>query len=159
MARQRLLTGIEDVQRVFRTLPKENLERITHALNLGAQEIAARARILAPIDPNTSIDLKDQIEVRIATRTNFRRGGSFGPNSVAAYVVAGDTPERRQVAFRQEFGRDPGGAGVNRGHPGHRAQPFMFPAFHSVRRRVIGRVRRAVSAAARAVAIRSRAGG
>ena len=156
MARRQILTGVEDVRRVFRRLPEENVRKITHALNQSAEEVAARARQLAPHDPNTPIDLADQIEVRISTKLNRRRGlKTTEPNSVAAYVVAGDTPARRGVAWRMEFGRRPG----PKGHPGFGPRPFMFPAYYSLRKRIIGRVRRAVKAAAKAVSAARRSGG
>lgn len=152
MAR-RILTGAENVRRVFRNMAEESVERITHALNKGGEEVAERARQLAPVDPTTQIDLKDQIEVYVGTRANAR--GNFvqtEPNSAVVYVVAGDTKERRNVAFRMEYGRAPGGSGSNAGHPGHPAQEFMFPAYFSVRNRVRSRIKRAVKAAAVAAA-------
>lgn len=154
MARKRLVTGIEHVRRVFRRAPEEMQVRIIDALNQGAEEIADRARMLAPVDPSTPIDLKDTIDVVVATRTNARGGREVSePNSVAAYVVAGGTPERRQAALRMEFGRAPGGSGPrNASHPGHPAQPFMYPAYFSIRNRVRSRIKRAVRAAARAAA-------
>ncbi|MEO1602256.1 MAG: HK97 gp10 family phage protein [Pseudomonadota bacterium] len=153
----RNLRGLEHARRVFRDVPPKFQEKIVAALNKGAEEIADRARLLAPHDPTTPIDLRDQIKTLIGLRRNARSPrvlNTASPNSIAAYVIAGDTKERFYAAVKQEFGR-PAGPG---NHPGHPAQPFMFPAYFSIRNRVRNRVRRAMRAAAKEMA-RQRSGG
>lgn len=135
------LDGTETVAKVFRGLSDKAVAKITQALNQGAAEIAARAKIAAPVDEG---DLRRDIDAVRATEIRSVRGG----RAVAAYVVAGRGPAGAYARV-QEFGRAP-----SDDHPGHRAQPFLFPAYWSVRRRVRARVARAISAAAREVRAR-----
>lgn len=141
MAR-RMIDGVERVAAVFRNIPRESQEKIAHALNLGGQEIAQRARLLAPVGAYMGGgDLRESVKVR-ATEIRQRRDDQ----AVAVYVVAGSTLDTAGYARQQEFGRAPSPDG----HPGHAAQPFLFPAYFSVRNRVRSRVKRAVKAAAKA---------
>lgn len=128
MARKRYLDGLEDAQRAFRAAPREFQEKITDAVNRSAEEIAGRARVLVTVDQG---DLKESIEVKRASAS--KRG-------IAAYVLVGNF-----VAGMIEFGT------VKMA-----AQPFLFPAYQSIRKRVDGRIRRAVKAAAKEVARRGR---
>lgn len=155
MARSRVthIDGIETVRAAFKTLKNESIGRITHALNLGADEVVSGARILAPIDEG---DLKATIR-----KTPIQlKGGKFG--GVVIRIIAGNTKQTANAAFRSEFGRDPGGtfkkgpkAGQPTHHPGHDPQEFMFPAYWAVRRRIKARVATAVRNAAKA-AVQSR---
>lgn len=144
MAKQRYVTGTDRVMAVFQAMKREAAEEIAHALNLGAMEISARAKVLVPVDEG---DLKDTIGV---SRAGFsiRADGK----AVVVYVTAGDTKQTANAAYRQEFGRGPG-PGEN---PGHAAQPFMFPGYWSVRNRVRNRVKRAVKKAAKDAAMKGR---
>lgn len=139
------IEGIEAVRRVFREVPEENLQRITHALNQGADEIADRARTAAP---KRSRELAGSVGTTTETvkvsRTGIRENKRGNP---VVYVVAGTPVGGQSYARVQEFGRRPGPAG----HPGHRPQPFMFPAYFSIRNRIRGRIKRAIKAAAKAV--------
>lgn len=144
MARtRRYMEGTETTARVFRGLSDKMVGQITRALNQGAAEIVARAQIAVPVDDG---DLRDSIEVVQATeiRETRRRDGSA--KGVAVYVVAG-TGSTAAYARVQEFGRASSGD-----HPGHAAQPFLFPAYWSVRRRVRNRIARAINAAAKEAA-------
>lgn len=146
MRRLKHVEGLEGVHRAFAHLVDEAPVKLTQALNKSGAEVAARAKILVPVD---DAQTRNSIEHRLDLKS--RKG-----TSVAAVVEAGgrDAPG----AWRSEFGRDPGGSGANVGHPGHEAQPFMFPAYHSVRRRVRGRIKRAIKALGKEIA-RRRYGG
>lgn len=135
--RRRSLAGISTVRKVFPNIAEESIRRITNALNQGGEEIAAAANLLVPVDEG---DLKETIEVR-AAGIKLRRDR----RSAVVRIVAGTSKETANAAFRQEFGRSPG-PGV---HPGHAAQPFLFPAYFAKRRRVRGRIKREIRRAAR----------
>lgn len=151
MAR-RLVEGRERVARVFRQIKDESVDRITHALNKGGEEIAEYARLLAPVgDYRGGGDLQASIAVR-ATEIRVQRGG----RAAVVFVVAGTNEGGLAYAREQEFGRAPGGSGVNATHPGHDPQPFLFPAYWARRKRVVGRIRREVRKAAREAAARNR---
>lgn len=146
MAKLNYVRGLPQVKDAFRDLPPAAQQRIVNALNLSAEEIQEEAEHLAPYDPTTRINLNEQIEVRFARRDQGIRGGVS--RQVVAYVIAGDSRERAQAAFRAEYGRAPG----PNGHPGHGPQEFMFPAYFRIRKRVRSRIKRAVTQAAKAVA-------
>ena len=152
MARKSKLEGLENARKVFERLPREFLEGITHALNQGADEIVDAAKILAPEGPQEP-HVKDTIR---RTDIRVRADGK----SAVVFVTTGDTKQTANAAFRSEFGRAPGGSGkVDMGkHPGHREQPFMFPAYFAKRKRVRSRVKRAIKKAAVAEAARGRRG-
>jgi HK97 gp10 family phage protein len=144
--------GVDRVAAVFRRISRGAAEKIAQALERGGDEIAARARSIAPVDEG---DLRETIARRTNIRTTQRQDGSA--RGVVVYVVAGDTKETAHAAYRQEFGRAAGGTGErNANHPGHPAQPFLFPAYWSLRRRVRSRVARAINAAVKEAAARGR---
>ena len=134
------IKGADRVSRIFKTLPREASEEIAHALNLGAKEIADAAEKLVPVDTG---DLSRDIQVE-ATGIQARRDNK----AAVARVVVGTTKGTAEEAFRQEFGRAPG----PNGHPGHASQSFFFTAYHAKRKRVRGRVARAINKAAKAMA-------
>lgn len=137
---RRNLTGVEDVSRVFRAVPARAAEALTVAINRGAVEIAARAASIAPAGDDDERRMRDHIEAKLARPSARKRGG------VVATVEAGGAPQDRDAAFRSEFGRAPSGDG----HRGHDPQPFMFPAYWSLRRRARARIARAMRAAVKA---------
>ena len=156
MARVKYIDGIENVRRVFRTLPEKALIEITHALNVGADQIVKRAKTLAPVSsPRAGAEhLRDAIK-----KTNIRIVNRKSGRSAVIYVTAGDSGETKIAAYRAEFGRDPGGtlkSGGESRHKGHEPQEFLFPAYWSTRTSTRGRVARAIKAAAKAVASRGR---
>ena len=153
--RKQNVLGLAKVLRVFRQLPKENLKRITNSLNLGADEIVGRAKLLAEDSRSDPIAGQEHMADTIR-RTPIRRVAASGRFSekVSVFVLAGVGDKDSEIdnaAFRTEFGRAPG-----EGHPGHSPQPFFFPAYHSIRKRVRSRVAREVNRAAKAVVARNR---
>lgn len=146
MARRQKIEGIETVRQVFRRMPEESLRRVTNALNQGADEIVAKAEDAVPVgtDPH---HVKDTIK---ASKPEFISGGRRLNTNVAVFVTAGDTKETFQAALRSEFGRRSSGIKGEKGyHKGHSAQPFMFPAYFSVRKRVRRRIKREIKRAAK----------
>lgn len=134
---------------VFDRLNRAAKAEIEAALVKGAEEVAARARALAPVDedgvrPETiridrrtyrRVILKDSIKVRAPRRGVLGRGRSRRTSLYAEVVVT--DPKAGLVEF--------GGARTG-------ASPFFFVAVRSLRKRVTGRVRRALRKAAKAAA-------
>ena len=150
MARVKHIEGIENVRRVFRRLPEKYLIDITHALNVGADQVVKRAKLLAPYDEDGNGEhLRDSIK---KTPIKVIRRGT----SAVIYVTAGDSKETANAAYRSEFGRKAGGSAPNTSHPGHPPQEFIFPAYWSSRTSIQGRVKRAIKAAGKAMASRGR---
>lgn len=131
------VTGLDAVRRVFKALPEEVAKRLRADMQKSLYEIKGRAELLVPRDQE---DLAGTLDTQITTRTDGR--------AIVGRVVAGTTPETAIAAYRQEFGRAPGPGE----HRGHTDQPFLFPAYWAVRKRVRARMARAVRRAARAVA-------
>jgi len=102
------------------------------------------AKALVPRDQG---DLADTIH---KTELRERADGK----SVQVFVVAGDSKETAEAAFRSEYGRAPGGSGKvdMSDHPGHRSQEFMHPAYWKNRKRARNRIKRAIAAAAKEAA-------
>ena len=124
----RKLEGLENVQRIFRTLETESAERITNALNQGADEVADNARLLAPVRQGRLrasivtdlIETERGVASRVLTRLFYARFVEFG-------------------TIKQT------------------ARPFFFPAYFAVRNRVRRRIAREVRRAMRfAAGARSR---
>lgn len=142
------IVGLDKVARVFRTLPYKSQVRIRNALSQGADEIVDAAKTLISAartpgtDPHHVRDTVQRSEIKVSSTER----------SAYVTITAGDTKETAQAAFRTEYGRDAGGDGVNAGHPGHKAKPFMFPAYWALRRRVRSRISREINRAVKEAA-------
>ena len=133
------VTGLDKVRSVFNRAPVEFQRRIAVALNRSLEEIKDAAETLGPVETGS---LKREIQIE-------KRGleGRKDGRAIVGRVIVGTQKGTAMEAFRQEFGRAPGPDG----HPGHEPQTFFFTAYHAKRKRVRGRVARAVNAAARAM--------
>lgn len=145
--RRKYMTGVDQVERIFRALPRELQEDWAVALNQGGAEMAAGARLLAPRDESSADPehIADDIGHRLVVNEERR--------TVSAVVYAGTRPETKQAALRSEFGRQPGGDGME-GHPGHGKQEFFFVAGQALRKRSRGRLQRVTNKAIKRVAKR-----
>lgn len=121
-------------------------QEIEGATEKNARDVARLAKRLAPIDDG---DLK----------ASTKAVGETDGAAIRWRVVSGD-----EVAFYArmvEFGTAPGRRGdtavnasgrkrtVGRTHPGTRAQPYFFPAYRALRKRLKGRLSRAFTRAKR----------
>lgn len=135
--------GLDKLNKRFRELPNDTGRLIHDALDKGGAEVAAAAKVFVP---EALGDLEDSIEHEIRPLPNDK-----GAQAIIRAGYAPDDPDTHDAlgARQQEFGRAPGGAGVNSDHSGHAASPFMFPAYRLVKKRVVGRVKRAIKKAAK----------
>jgi HK97 gp10 family phage protein len=159
--RQIRIEGLEETRRVFAMLPREATARITHALNLGAEEIKVTAQALAPV---VTGELRGAIEVRRDLQGFDARGiigalqvgagddngrvqrfiGVFpqsrsSPGWYAAFVEFGTSARVKGEKFTTAGGRKKRSGNT---HPGTTAKPFLFPAFRALRKRVTSRIAR-----------------
>lgn len=173
------VTGAVSGARRFKAFPAAVAGRIDGALQKGAEEVRDRAKAIAPKDTG---ELRRAIEVRATLDGFGASGavGNFGrmvkgaagnlqrfigvfpatkgaAGWYAAFVEFGtaarSTGQRyatRGGAVRKAQGKAGGALGDF--HPGAPARPFLRPAFFSLRQRVIGRIKRAVTAAAKEIA-------
>lgn len=163
----RRIEGVERLQRILRDMPERAAGRVEQAMDRSAGEIALLAKTLVPV---ASGELRAAIEAR-ASLDGFAGTGAVGalagrgrpraaitryigtfpakrgsPGWYAAFVEFGTAPRTAGAAYVTGSGRRRKSGNT---HPGTRPQPFLFPAYWSLRRRVRGRIARAVREAAR----------
>ena len=113
--------GLERLKRRLAKLPKKMKAEVKVALEKSADELVAMQRRLVPVDQG---DLRDSIQKR------------DGNHELSVEVVAGS--DKAFYATFVEFG--------TRERP---AQPFFFPPYRALRKRIKSRTSRAVGKAVR----------
>lgn len=124
-------------------------QEIEIATGRNAEDVAKLAKSLAPVDDG---------DLRASTKA-LKEVSSRDGATIRWRVVSGD-----EVAFYArmvEFGTAPGKRGdtavnasgrkrkVGRTHPGNKAQPYFFPAYRALRKRLKSRLSRAFTKAKR----------
>ncbi len=145
-----MVQGIAELNKKVAAIPKRIERAAKSAMETGAQELVDMMRRLVPVD---SGDLRDSI------------GWTWGNAPAGAKVIAQSDPDSRGLritvyagnekayyAAWLEFGTAPhnvakgggnkGFKGDAHGHPGSRAQPFFFPSYRALRKRVQSRIKR-----------------
>jgi HK97 gp10 family phage protein len=129
--------GLDKLNRKLRDMPEATQAAIRKSFEGGAQEMVDMARRLAPIKTGAlqrSIDWN----YGAAPKGSFGVGSrSTAPDSITIHAGDKDAFYARWVEF---------GTAVNP------AQPFFFPAWRSVRKKVMAANKRAMSKVARKVA-------
>lgn len=114
----------------------------------GANEVAGLQKRLVPVDES---DLQESITVTPpgqSTPPYSQPSGQRVAKPTEAIVTAGNTKVR--YPHLVEFGTAPhinGGWAAGTQHPGTKAQPYFFPAWRALRRRVRSRVSRNITKA------------
>jgi HK97 gp10 family phage protein len=145
------IEGLERLKKRFDRLPANVFDEVGKAIETGANEIADMQKRLAPVRTGA---LRDSIAVSLdgkppryaAFRPKKGRNAVAPEAGVTAVITAGN-PEVR-YAHLVEFGTAPhvvGGKFKGAEHPGARAEPFFYPAYRVLKRRVRGRISRAFS--------------
>lgn len=134
MPREKYLKGADKVRRIFGALSAEMADEITAAINQSMAEMKRDMQVLVPRDQG---DLAGDIGSEIIVTS---RG-------VTGRVFAGTNKETAITARVQEFGR---AAGPGE-HPGHGKQSFFFTIWDARRKRIRGRMARAMRKAAKSV--------
>lgn len=124
--------GLARLDRTFRRLGPAAGRTVFKALHRSGTEFVPVAKALVPRDRE---DLAESIKFDV-----LRLPGDSGAVMLARAGYAPDDPSTHAAlgARQQEFSRAP-----SRGHPGHDAQPFMFPAYRTLRKRFKARMKRA----------------
>lgn len=142
------IIGLSQLTKKLRRIPQAAKTAARQAVVQGANEVAAVQRSLAPVDDG---DLRDSITVTGPGETTppySQPGGSRTAGPEEAIVTAGNT--RVRYAHLVEFGTAPHAAGgMFEGAmiPAIPAQPFFWPGYRAVRRRVRSRVTRVIGKA------------
>ena len=120
--------GLDALKRKLAAMPAAAKKEIEKELDRSANDVAALARGLAPVEDGA---LKASIRVEP------------GKHDLARNIIAGD--DKAFYARWVEHGHKDGGTVVN-------ARPFFFPAWRALRRSIKTRLGRAYSKAAKSVA-------
>lgn len=164
-SRYKNITGADVVARALRGLASNAAKEVAIAINKGGTEVRDRAKALAP---ERTGELKEHIEMRdmayrevkgaffsgkVLTSRKFGVNiGVFpkhngGKAFYAPFVefgtskrIKGQFTRNRTQGRTRRFGNT---------HTGATAKPFLFPAYWSLRRRIMGRINRAVKKAAK----------
>lgn len=145
-----MVKGIQQLQSKLAAIPPR-VERLARAaMEKGADELVSMMKRLVPVD---SGDLRDSI------------GWTWGEAPKGSFAIAQSEPDSRGLkitvyagnakayyAAWVEFGTAPhnvaqgGGnksfSGGSVGHPGARAEPFFFPSYRALRKRIQSRIKR-----------------
>lgn len=135
--------GVDKLRQKLRRIPVAARMEIAKAMEQSAQEVVDLARSLVPVDQG---ELRDSIgwswhgapqgSIKIG---RLRAGANGGPGNLSIVIYAGD-----DEAFYARW--------VEFGTRKMAARPFFFPAYRAVRKRVRGRVTRAMNRAVKRIA-------
>jgi HK97 gp10 family phage protein len=134
-------------------IPAEVRKQMAAALNQGADEIVGLQKRLAPKRTGAlaaSIVATSGGSTPSYSTFKGKSAGGAGDPDLSVRISAGNAKVR--YAHLVEFGTAPhinGGKFAGSQNPGARAQPFFFPAWRALKRKVKGRVTRATKAAVR----------
>lgn len=168
MAKRSKFEGRESLLRKMKAMPPAVRSAIKQALAQGADEITALQKRLAPVEDG---DLRDSITQtwgggRVRYAAMSVRYEDEGDPDLTVRLSAGNSKVR--YAHIVEFGSSPHSVakgarrkysgmvhvltskGKARQHPGSKPQPFFFPPYRALRRRVRSRIARGTSRAVRA---------
>jgi HK97 gp10 family phage protein len=148
------IEGMSKTALAMKRMGAETVKQVEKALDEGAEEIAAKARQIAPRDTG---ELASAIEVRNSL-DGFTATGAVGYfGRMVSGSAAGLT---RFIGVMPKDRKSPGwyAAWVEWGTTTRAPQPFVKPAFFSLQKKVQGRIGRAVNKAIREVAARGGSG-
>lgn len=147
------IDGLDRLNRKFAALPRQVRVRIREAMEQGAEEIARMAKSLAPEDSGALV-------ASIGWTWGSAPKGSItlasvksrsGDGTITIYAGNSDAFYARWVEFGTSAHKA-GGKFKGAEIPAIPAQPFFFVSYRVNRKRVKGRVTRAINKAARDVA-------
>ncbi|HEV7345473.1 MAG TPA: HK97-gp10 family putative phage morphogenesis protein [Devosia sp.] len=148
--------GADKLKRKMQRIPILARQEIAKAMEQSAEEMVRLAKSLAPVDGG---DLQmsigwtwgDAPKGSMVLGTVRQKGKGTGNMAITIYAGGGEAFHARWI----EFGTSPhvqGGQFAGTQHPGTRAQPFFYPAYRALKKRIKGRTTRAIRKAARTAA-------
>jgi HK97 gp10 family phage protein len=146
--------GLARLQKKLKRIPEIAREEIAKAMEAGANEMVALAKNLVPRDSGelaNSIGWTWGDAPKGAMVLGTVRASKTGNMVITIYAGDDQAFYARWVEFGTS-GHENGGLFDGSQHPGTAAQPFFYPSWRAVRRRVKGRVTRAVNKAAKRAA-------
>ena len=150
-----MVQGIADLNKKVAAIPKRVEARAKAAMEKGADELVAMMKRMVR---KVSGDLHDSIgwtwgnapkgSVVLAESGADSRGLKitvYAGNEKAYYarwVEFGTAPHNVALGGGTVAGVKQAAAGEGNGHPGSKAQPFFFPSYRSLKKRIRARIRR-----------------
>lgn len=150
-----MVKGVSDLNKKVAAIPKRVEARAKIAMEKGAEELVEMMKRLVPVDDG---DLRDSIgwtwgaapkgSVVFAESGADSRGLKitvYAGNEKAYYarwVEFGTAAHNVALGGGTVAGVRQAAAGEGNGHPGSRAQPFFFPSYRALRKRIRARIRR-----------------
>jgi HK97 gp10 family phage protein len=141
--------GLDKLNRRLAAMPAETKRQVSAAIEKSAQELVAQAKRFAPVEKG---DLRDSVEWHWTGQgddsglgaASVSRQSVKGAENLSATITAGGTPQGGHAGW-VEFGTSGG-----EGHAATPAQPFFFPAYRLLRKRIRTRIATALSKAIKA---------
>lgn len=125
------IKGLKEMDRKYKALPAAVAKHVKAAMEKGADEIVALAKRLCPVD---SGDLRDSIGWTWGDAPSgsiaIAQSASFNNARITIYAGDGETYYAAWVEFGTKV---------------QEASPFFFPAYRFLKKRVRGRIGRAVT--------------
>lgn len=149
--------GLERLKARFAKIPPRVRSEVRQAIAEGADEIVAMQKRLVPVSKrgthgNAPGALRDSIVqtwgggvVPLYASLRGGTGGERAAGDLSVTISAGNSAVR--YAHLVEFGTKPHAAGgkfKGAQHPGIAAQPFFYPAYRALKRRVKSRIAKAM---------------
>lgn len=134
------VSGLDQLKAKFRALPDELRKEIGDAMEKGAEEIVKMARRLVPKDTG---ELANSI------------GWTWGEPPAGSITIAQSKPrpgDDQRITIYAGNDKAIHARWLEFGTVKMRAQPYFYPSYRALRRRVTGRVNRALRKAAKTVA-------
>lgn len=141
--------GLDKLKARLRAMPEETKRQVSAAIEKSAAELAGQAKRFVPVEEG---DLRDSIEWHWTGQgddsgqgdASVSRQATKGAERLAATVTAGGTAAGGHAGW-VEFG-----TAASEGHAATPAQPFFFPAYRLLRKRIRSRIARALGKAIKA---------
>jgi HK97 gp10 family phage protein len=121
----------------LKELPKSTRKHMRQAIVVSSEELVAMQKRMAPVDDG---DLRDSIRYEMGGKQKLKAGVLEGDPDLTALIIAGGT----KTTFHATF--------VEWGTKIKAANPYFYPAWRALKKRIDRRLRRAATVAAKEVA-------
>ena len=156
-----MVKGIADMNKKFAAIPKRVENAAKKAMEKGATELVAMMKRLVPVDEG---DLRDSIAWKwgeapkgalVFTETEPTERGLkitvYATDFKARWIEFGTKPHNIAKGGGTVAGKKQLADGAGRLHKGGRAQPFFFPSYRALRKRIQSRIRREMKKAIKTI--------
>lgn len=121
-----MVQGVAELNRKLAAIPAKVEAKTRLAMEKGAEELVAMMKRLVPVDQG---DLRDSIQWK------------WGEAPKGAFKIADSTPDSRGLKI-SVFATDFKARWIEFGTLKMRAQPFFFPSYRALRKRIKSRITR-----------------